>query len=40
MTQDGIEVAEFIRKRLHKSKIGIVGVSWVGSGSPHGISGS
>lgn len=28
MAQDGIEVAEFIRKRLHKPKIGIVGVSW------------
>ena len=28
MAQDGIEVAEFIRKRLHKRKIAIVGVSW------------
>jgi pimeloyl-ACP methyl ester carboxylesterase len=28
MAQDGVEVAEFIRTRLHKPKIVLVGVSW------------
>jgi pimeloyl-ACP methyl ester carboxylesterase len=28
MAQDGVEVAEFIRTRLHKPKIVLVGLSW------------
>jgi pimeloyl-ACP methyl ester carboxylesterase len=34
MTQDGIEVAEFLKGQLHKSKIILVGGSW---GSIQGI---
>jgi pimeloyl-ACP methyl ester carboxylesterase len=28
MAQDGVEVAEYLRRELHKERIGIIGVSW------------